>query len=127
MSNGVQMSVTIKPNASSLSRAFTNMNISSFLVGEVNRLAASVVRYSKQLTPVATGFLRASINFTPATHWLSTEVSTHTNYAVFVHEGTKFMRGRPFMKYGAMFAQVGVQTTISDRLDKEFTDAFKNL
>ena len=127
MSNDIKFQVSIKPDGAKLSKAFMNMNVTSFLVSEINRLAASVERYAKQLTPVRTGFLRASINFTPVSFGLRTWVSTHTKYAFFVHEGTKYMRGRPFMKYGAMFAQTGAEKDVRDRLDKKFTEAFKNL
>lgn len=47
-------------------------------------------------TPVLTGRLRAS--------WYSKfgnlrgETGTNTNYDVFVHEGTRFMTGRPYLK-----------------------------
>lgn len=47
-------------------------------------------------TPVATGRLRASTASIFAD--LKGEVGTHTNYDVFVHEGTRFMKGRPYLK-----------------------------
>jgi len=123
----MEMSVVIKPSAMGLAKSFMNLNIVSFLRAEVNRLAASVERYAKQLTPVKTGFLRGSIHFTPVTTFLQTVVSTKRDYAIYVHEGTKYMRSRPFMKYGAMFAQVGIEKEIGARLDQEFTKAFKTL
>ncbi len=47
-------------------------------------------------TPVLTGRLRASTytRFEP----LKGEVGTKTNYDFFVHEGTKFMPGRPYLR-----------------------------
>ncbi len=47
-------------------------------------------------TPVLTGRLRASTytNFSP----LRGEVGTNTNYDRFVHDGTRFMAGRPYLK-----------------------------
>lgn len=47
-------------------------------------------------TPVDTGRLRASTysRFAP----LRGEVGTNTNYDVFVHEGTRFMKGRPYLR-----------------------------
>jgi HK97 gp10 family phage protein len=47
-------------------------------------------------TPVLTGRLRASsyTNFAP----LRGEVGTNTNYDRFVHEGTKFMPARPYLR-----------------------------
>lgn len=51
---------------------------------------------SMRNTPVLTGRLRASTSsrFMP----LAGEVGTHTNYDRFVHEGTRFMKGRPYLK-----------------------------
>jgi HK97 gp10 family phage protein len=120
------LSVSIKPDTALLARAFAAGTVHKFLQQQVKRLAFSVERYAKQLTPVDSGRLRASIHTSPGTLGLSAVVSTRTNYAFFVHEGTKYMRGRPFMKYGAMFAQVAEMKDINVRLDREFTQAFKN-
>lgn len=122
--NNIAFTVSIKPDISKMVKA---MNLSTFMRAEVNRLAASVERYAKQLTPVDTGRLRASISFSPATLWLTSVVSTHTNYAIFVHEGTRYMRARPFMETGAMFAQKEADQGVADRLDKEFVKMFKTL
>lgn len=51
---------------------------------------------SMRNTPVLTGRLRAS--HTTMFDDLKGSVFTNTNYAVFVHEGTKFMKARPFMR-----------------------------
>lgn len=47
-------------------------------------------------TPVLTGRLRASTysKFEP----LRGEVGTNTNYDRFVHEGTRYMKARPYLK-----------------------------
>lgn len=54
-------------------------------------------------TPVLTGRLRASHTFGVSGSGLGMKATVEptANYAVFVHEGTKFMRGRPFLKQGA--------------------------
>lgn len=51
---------------------------------------------SMKNTPVLTGRLRAShyVRFKP----LTAEVGASANYALFVHEGTRFMPGRPFLR-----------------------------
>lgn len=51
---------------------------------------------SMRNTPVLTGRLRAS--HTSMFENLKGSVSTHTNYDVFVHEGTRYMKGRPYMR-----------------------------
>lgn len=120
-----ELRVTIKPDASGLANAFLRGNYHETLKREVNRIAMSVSRYAKQLTPVKTGHLRSSIQVSPAGLMLSALVSTNVEYAFYVHDGTKYMRARPFLKYGAMFAQVGVDHEIAKRLDESFTQAFK--
>lgn len=47
-------------------------------------------------TPVLTGRLRASTSSRFSN--LRGEVGTHTNYDIFVHWGTRFMKGRPYLK-----------------------------
>ena len=126
MNSAIEFKVSVKPDVGAIVRAFSGKNLTSFLKAQVNRTAAMVERYAKQLTPVKTGRLRASINFTPVSIMLQSIVSTKTDYAIFVHEGTKYMRGRPFMKYGAMFAQVNLDKDIAVKLDNEFVQGFKN-
>lgn len=73
---------------------------------------------SKRRTPVLTGRLRGSI--TTRVQPLSATVGPHTNYALFVHEGTRFMRARPFMQWGVQdvipkirsFAQAEIRKAI---------------
>ena len=45
-------------------------------------------------------------------------VFTNVEYALAVHEGTKFMRGRPFMEQGVQFAQLNLDGEIRAKLDK---------
>lgn len=65
----------------------------------IKKSAYLVESFSKPVTPVKTGRLRASIRseFKP----LEARVGPHTDYAFFVHEGTRRMKPRPFMKWGA--------------------------
>lgn len=55
-----------------------------------------IERQSKINTPVRTGNLRASHQtmFSP----LKGVIQPMANYAVFVHEGTRYMRARPFLR-----------------------------
>ena len=58
---------------------------------------------SKRVTPVDTGRLRSSISLSSSLA-LRTEphvvISPHTDYANFVHFGTRYMKARPFMTQG---------------------------
>jgi len=119
------VSVSIAPNPTELANAFFRMDVSSFLKKQINQLAMSVERYAKQLTPVDTGRLRASINTQPQLGGISAVVSTNTDYAIYVHDGTRYMRARPFMTMGAAYAQVAELKDVNIRLDKQITDEFK--
>lgn len=122
----MQILITVKPTLESLGDASSKIDINSFLEREIKKITFGVERFSKQLTPVDTGRLRASINVS----WFSSlqsKVSTNTKYAIFVHEGTRYMRSRPFMTMGATFAQADEIKNINERLDAEFVKAFKSL
>lgn len=65
-------------------------------VGQVTRQTANAARV---FCPVDTGLLRASIDETVSVEgWkVVGRVSAETKYAVFVHQGTRYMRARPFL------------------------------
>lgn len=109
-------------NLPQLKRAF---GLSPVLMGKnmskaVQKTTFVISRQSRINTPVATGRLRAShyerfygsgLNF-------SGEVGTHTSYDRFVHEGTRFMKARPYLS-DAISQE---QTTV----DKFFTEAVQD-
>lgn len=68
-------------------------------------------------TPVATGRLRASTSSQFSN--LRGEVGTHTNYDVYVHEGTRYMKARPYL------ADAVKET--NDIIQKFFTVAVQNV
>jgi HK97 gp10 family phage protein len=61
----------------------------------IRKSVLTIQRQSMQNTPVDTGRLRASTRtaFRP----LYGEVGTHVNYDIFVHDGTRFMKARPYL------------------------------
>lgn len=77
----------------------------------LSKSALTVQRESMIRTPVDTGRLRSSHGFSLSGAGLGMSATVMTgykvpvNYAVFVHEGTRFMRARPFMKEGADASQ----------------------
>lgn len=83
--------------------------ISTFKVGRDSRIN----------TPVDTGRLRASTReqVTP----IKGIVATHVNYDIFVHEGTRYMRGRPFLRNALEsnqpFIQQAFKKATQDTLD----------
>lgn len=83
------------------------------------KVALLAERYSKLNTPVDTGRLRASIS--SDIRPMQATVSTHTNYARYVHDGTRRMRARPFMSEAEK--QVGPQ--IPSIIEEEVANALR--
>lgn len=61
----------------------------------IYKITLLVERGGKQNAPVDTGRLRSSISSTIRP--MSAEVTTNTNYARYVHDGTRYMSARPFL------------------------------
>lgn len=68
----------------------------------LSQLAARVESAAKAVCPVDTGRLRSSITWRLETESgsLVAYVGTNVEYAIFVHEGTRYMEGRPFLVDG---------------------------
>lgn len=82
----------------------------------IQRSIFSIQSKSQMNTPVDTGRLRASHEslFGP----LRGEVHTNTNYGLFVHDGTKYMKGRPFMLDAVTSENNAVQKNFTEAVDK---------
>lgn len=59
--------------------------------------AFDVLSNAQQLAPVKTGYLRNSGHVEPGDDKYSRYVVFSASYAIYVHEGTRFMMGRPFL------------------------------
>lgn len=84
----------------------------------IKRASLKVEGTSKRYTPVDTGRLRGS-HYTRFSN-LKGIIGTNTSYDLFVHEGTRFMKGRPFLR-GALnvednFIQNEFERAVSDTL-----------
>lgn len=123
----MQVTITFRPSLEKLAGAFDSVNVQSILQDTIKKIAFAVERTSKQLTPVDTGRLRASIHTQPMLDWAQAKVSTNTEYAIFVHEGTRYMRGRPFMTQAVDMVKSDFEGSLITRIDEEFTKAFKKL
>ena len=82
----------------------------------IRKSAAYIEAESKRVTPVDTNKLPSSIHSIFGR--LRGEVGTNTNYAVFVHEGTRFMRSRPFMSWGIRNAEDDIRDTFKDEINR---------
>lgn len=104
----VSINVTITPSLTELSARFGRVNARQMVQKNVERLAFLIERESKQVTPVRTGFLRANI-IPIMGNLMATIGPLGVPYDIFVHEGTKFMRPRPFMVWGTKSAMEGFE------------------
>lgn len=103
----------------------------------VNASALNIGRAAARITPVDTGRLRASIlggkyrggsftraesGFTSTGGSYTATVGTDVSYGVFVHEGTRFMRARPFLRNAVEFEQgftdAEMEKAVQDTLDE---------
>lgn len=80
----------------------------------------TIMRESMKNTPVDTGRLRASHNVKLSRGsfgLVQGRIFTQTNYDIFVHEGTRFMKGRPFMHQAVKENQEKTKQFFTDSVD----------
>lgn len=74
----------------------------------IRKVVLVVEAAAKRRTPVDTGTLRRSITSRVLTKDRGV-VGTNVRYAPFVHEGTRSMRARPFLRHGLDDAQPAIE------------------
>lgn len=82
----------------------------------IQRSVFTIGRDSRLYTPVDTGRLRASTYERFSN--LRGEVGTNTEYDVFVHEGTRFMRGQPYLRKAVERNDQTIQGYFTDAVQK---------
>lgn len=112
------INITLNPSAQEMASRFGSIKLQGFLRNQIKKLAFLVEREAKKVTPVRTGRLRASVRVEPMVKPLEAIIQPHTDYAIFVHEGTRFMRARPFMFWGAESAVKGYEQRVAKDLDE---------
>jgi hypothetical protein len=68
---------------------------------DILRRAIKVANGARRRCPVDTGRLRSSINVTypvMLADMMGARIGTNVEYAIYVHEGTRYMVGRPFLE-----------------------------
>lgn len=114
--------ITTRPDINIFGRKFSTFRINPFLQNMVKEFAYKTEAETKKVTPVDTGLLRSSIGTSFSN--LGAEVSTSIGYSVFVHEGTKYMVGRPFFEWGFQKAIVGFEDRMAKLLEAELQHHF---
>lgn len=105
-------------NIADIRRAFKKSPL--LMMKELNKAiqltVLSIGRDSRINTPVDTGRLRASTY--ERLQNLRGEVGTNTSYDFFVHEGTRFMRARPYLRLAVEKNQANTNKYFSDAVQK---------
>jgi len=100
----MEIKVQIKPDVDKLVKKFEGFEQILFtkLREAIWGYALLVERGAKMFAPVDSGRMRSSIGITMkiADRGLSATVAPNVSYAFYVHEGTRYMKGRPFMEWG---------------------------
>lgn len=81
----------------------------------VRRAVLTIGRDSRRFTPVDTGRLRASTYERFSN--LRGEVGTNTDYDIFVHEGTRFMRARPYLRNAVQMNETQIDELFRNAVD----------
>lgn len=85
-----------------------------------NRVLLKIERQAKIRVPVRTGRLRASIYSKLMGFTKGSFVSTNTDYAIYVHEGTDKMINRPFMDWAVDDADEFIEQEVDKLMDSLF-------
>lgn len=83
----------------------------------IQRAVLVIGARSRRNTPVRTGRLRSS-TYERFYASLKAEIGTHTNYDLFVHEGTRFMRARPYLRLAVQSEQTTIDREFKTAVDK---------
>lgn len=117
----MQVHVEIK-NAQQIKSAFRMAPylMTKNLSRAIKASALNIQRASMRITPVKTGFLKNS-HVTAMTSPLSGYVEPTADYALFVHDGTRFMKSRPFLSDAVEteqgFVDAEFEKAVQDTLD----------
>lgn len=123
----MEIKVDINPNIDDLVKKFqgTEQILVSKLKEGIWGYALLVERGGKSFSPVDTGRMRGSVGVSMGIGQggLSANIGPHVNYAIYVHQGTRYMKERPFMEWG-----LGAYRREGDKLiiDK-INEALRNL
>lgn len=123
----VQIKISLDSNFEKIRAAFAKFpdQVGPFLRTASMKSALAIEGQAKTLSPVDTGRLRASISTSLGVlnKGITSIVQTNVKYAVFVHEGTARMKGRPFMEQAAEAKKGYIESTYQ----QEITSALKLL
>ena len=120
-----EIQVSFKPSLDKVAKKFGAIDVEGFMSRKVQELAFLTEAESKKVTPVATGRLRGSI--LPIFHgkFKATIGPRNVNYDIYVHDGTRYMRARPFMLWGLKSAIHGFDDRMAKELESYIQEKIK--
>lgn len=110
--------ITITTNARKVARAFAKApnELKKRIGVAISKSAFLIERESKVVAPKDTGHMSRSIS--TSIKPLSAIIGPHVNYAIFVHEGTRFMKARPFMEWGIDSSLARIEGFVNKAVDE---------
>jgi HK97 gp10 family phage protein len=85
----------------------------------ISKTVRAVKAETQRRAPVDTGRLRTSVHVVKETP-TEGEVDSGVKYAIFVHEGTRFMKGRPFMRDAVGSLSTAIQRWFGEAMEQIF-------
>lgn len=100
----VDITFKVTPTFAEVARKFQSVDIYGPIQKSIEEFSFMTEREAKIASPIDTGRLRSSIMTSIGN--LQARVAAHVHYAIFVHEGTRYMKARPFMEIGLAKSKV---------------------
>lgn len=94
-------------------------NATRALAGALHTEGEQIMAESKRVAPVDTGRLRSSGHVKPPETrgtTVTVELAYGTDYAVYVHEGTRRMKGRKYLEAPLKAAAAGMDSRLASRV-----------
>lgn len=118
----MQINVNVVPSWEKLADKFKGFEDILFKkVSEgISAYAFLIERGGKMFSPVDTGRMRGSVAVSMGIQdkGLSASIGPHVDYATYVHEGTRYMKGRPFMEWGLNAYKTEGNRVIIDKVNQ---------
>lgn len=122
----VNIQVKVNPTFQEVGKKFRNVDVKKASQEGIAELALLTERFSKIASPIDTGRMRSSISTDIGN--LQAKISPHVEYAIYVHEGTRYMKARPFLSIGYSQAEMKMfsgKSPFQAHLERELDDKLK--
>ena len=122
MANDIAITITNLPQIRAAFKSAPGL-MTKYLNQAIKKSLFTIEAKSKANTPVDTGRLRSS-TLSRFSH-LKGEVGTHTDYDIFIHNGTRFINARPYLYNAVQASENNVDSFFKDAVDNVLSDIGK--